>query len=94
MDDILVYGKDGEEHDEHLYAVLQRPRDAGVMLNKQRRKTRKRMILFLGRILEHGGISTDPGETEAVREMQAPKSVTQLRAFFGTLNHLMKLCQG
>ena len=33
VDDILVYGKDREEHDARLHAVLQRTRDRGIKLN-------------------------------------------------------------
>ena len=35
MDDVLVYGKDQEEHDKRLEAVLQRIQSAGVTLNPE-----------------------------------------------------------
>ena len=33
MDDILIFGKNQTEHDQHLEAVLQRIQDANGMLN-------------------------------------------------------------
>ena len=35
-DDIIVYGKNQAEHDQNLEAVLQRIKDKGLTLNKQK----------------------------------------------------------
>lgn len=94
MDDILVYGKDVKEHDRRLDAVLQRLNDAGVTLNEKKCEFRKKRTLYLGHVLEAAGISADPEKTAAIRKLPAPESVTQLRAFFGMLNHLMKFLPG
>lgn len=60
MDDVLVYGKDEEEHDERLHAVLQKLSDAGVTLNKHQCQFRRREILFLSHIHGPGRTSADP----------------------------------
>lgn len=36
MDDILVFGKNQEKHDQHLEAVLKQLASAGVMLNPKK----------------------------------------------------------
>ena len=33
IDDILIFGKDQQEHDDHLYAVMKRLQEAGLTLN-------------------------------------------------------------
>lgn len=35
IDDVLVYGKDQDEHDDHLLKVLQHLEAAGLTLNKE-----------------------------------------------------------
>ncbi|XP_064486178.1 uncharacterized protein K02A2.6-like [Ornithodoros turicata] len=94
MDDILVYGSNRKEHDKRLDAVLRRLSDAGVTLNKEKCEFGKQRIQFLGHILSPGGISADPEKTEAIRKLPVPASLSELRAFFGMLNHLMKFLPG
>ncbi len=36
VDDILVYGHTKEGHDAHLHAMLERTRERGIKLNKER----------------------------------------------------------
>ncbi|XP_064477846.1 uncharacterized protein LOC135391507 [Ornithodoros turicata] len=56
MDDILVYGKDAEEHDRNLHKVLQRIAAAGVTLNKTKCKFKTKEISFLGYVVNEKGI--------------------------------------
>jgi len=46
VDDILVYGKDQEEHDERLRKVLCRLRKSGLTLNKEKCQFRKTRVSF------------------------------------------------
>ncbi|XP_064482820.1 uncharacterized protein K02A2.6-like [Ornithodoros turicata] len=94
MDDILVYGSNRKEHDKRLDAVLRRLSDAGVTFNKEKCEFGKQRIQFLGHILSPGGISADPEKTEAIRKLPVPASLSELRALFGMLNHLMKFLPG
>ena len=49
MDDILVFGKDKEEHDKRLVAALKRIQNAGVTQNIEKCKFRKTTsLLFIG----------------------------------------------
>ncbi|XP_064475528.1 uncharacterized protein K02A2.6-like [Ornithodoros turicata] len=90
MDDVLIFGRNEDEHDKRLHAVLRTLKDAGVTLNEEKCQFRRSRIHFLGHILGANGISADPDKTEAIRKMPAPQSVSELRSFFGMLNHLAK----
>ena len=66
IDDILVYSKDAQEHEQHLKIVLQKLRE-----NKLYAKLRKcdfwlKEVSFLCHIVSAEGIRVDPTKIEAV----------------------------
>lgn len=90
MDDVLVHGKDQAEHDQRLTAVLKRIESAGATLNPDKCEFSRTSIKFLGHIIDRDGIRPDPDKTLAVREMESPNNVTELRRFMGMVNQLGK----
>ena len=90
MDDVLVNGKDQEEHDARLEAVLQRLKSAGVTLNREKCEFSKSKIVFLGHLIDAEGIHPDPEKTAAIAQMKPPSNVPELRRFLGMVNQLGK----
>ena len=90
MDDVLVFGKDQEEHDRRLKLVMERLQAAGVTLNSSKCVFNKPEVKFLGNLISKDGIRADPEKTSAIRGMQVPKSVSDLRRFLGMINQLGK----
>ena len=58
-DDIIVYGKNQAEHDQNLEAVLQRIKDKGLTLNKQKCLFGVSEITFFGFKISAAGVSPD-----------------------------------
>jgi len=90
MDDILVWGKDHEEHDKRLKVVLERIRDSGMTLNKEKCVFRASKIKFLGHYVECGKVHVDPEETAAIKELPAPKTKKELQSIFGSVDFLAR----
>ena len=90
IDDILVYGKDREEHDTRLTAALKRILDAGITLNREKCEFAKSRILFLGHIVGQCGVQVDPERVKAINEMSPPENISKLRGFLGMVNQLGK----
>ena len=90
IDDILVYGSSKEEHNERLEAVLKRIQSAGITLNKAKCEFGKETIKFLGHLINSNGVSADPQKIEAILNMKAPCSVSELRCFLGMTNQIGK----
>ena len=90
IDDILVFGKDQEEHDARLEAVLQRLKTANDTLNREKCEFSKPHITFLGHYIDKDGIRQDPEKTDAITKMKSPTSVPELRRFLGMANQLGK----
>ena len=90
IDDILVPGKTPEEHDQRLWKVLQRLRQAKLTLNHEKCLFRQPRVNFLGHVIDGNGILPDPEKTKAICELPAPTSISQLRRFMGMINQLNK----
>jgi len=69
IDDILVYSKSEEEHDEHLRVVLHTWKE-----NKLSKcEFWLREVSFLGHVISKGGIVVDPSKVYAVLQWESPK---------------------
>ena len=90
MDDVLVIGKDRNEHDLRLRLVLERVQKAKVMLNPTKCEFAKSSVKFLGHVIDSHGIRADPDKFKAICKMEAPHSVSDLRRFLGMVNQLGK----
>ena len=92
IDDVLIYGGTTEEHDTLLCAALSRLQTAtaGVTLNADKCLFSQTSIRFLGHVIDKNGVHPDPERLTAVRNMEAPKDLTQLRRFMGMANQLGK----
>ncbi|KAL5503067.1 hypothetical protein EMCRGX_G009958, partial [Ephydatia muelleri] len=90
MDDVLVFGKDKEEHNARLIAALNRIRDAGVTLNREKCEFEKGKLLFLGHVIDQHGVQADPEKTSAIEGLSSPSNITELRRFLGMANQMGK----
>ena len=83
VDDILIYSKTEQEHDEHLRIVLETLLREDLYARLSKCSFRLRSIPFLGHIITGEGISVDPKKIEAVRDWPAPRTAKQVRRFIG-----------
>ena len=85
-DDILVYGRDQEEHNKTLMRVLQCMEDCGLTLKKEKCEFNKAEIKFFGCIFSKEGMRTDPEKVRAIAEAKEPQTVPEMRSFLGMCN--------
>ena len=79
LDDVLVWGSTWEEHNTRLRAVLEKMRDAGVLLNPEKCCFGVRQAEFLGHVVSNGTISLSKARTKALLDTPRPTIVTLLR---------------
>ncbi|XP_048259745.1 uncharacterized protein K02A2.6-like [Haliotis rufescens] len=60
VDDVLVWGIDVPQHDERLYAVLNRIQSSGLKLNRSKCKLRMTEVSYVGHLLTKDGLKPDP----------------------------------
>ena len=68
LDDILVYSKNEEEHEEHLRLVLQVLREHQLYAKLSKCDFYQRKIQYLGHIISEEGITVDSKKVEAIME--------------------------
>ena len=90
LDDMIVYSKTPEEHIERLEAVFKKISDAGLKLKPSKCEFFKKRIHYLGHIVSHKGIETDPKKIEAIVKWPVPRTVHEVRKFLGFTNYYRK----
>ncbi|WVZ89929.1 hypothetical protein U9M48_036274 [Paspalum notatum var. saurae] len=81
IDDILVYSKNEEEHEEHLRTVLTRLREHQLYAKLSKCALWIREVSFLGHILSEKGVAIDPSKVEDVLNWKQHETVTEIRSF-------------
>nr|GEW20498.1 retrotransposon protein, putative, Ty3-gypsy subclass [Tanacetum cinerariifolium] len=94
INDILVYSKTKEEHEENLRIVL------GTLCQKKlyakflKCEFWLRQVAFLGHIVSADGITMDPAKVEAITKWPRPKIVTEIRSFLGLAGYYRRFVEG
>ena len=90
VDDILVYGTTQEEHDTHLMEALQKIKEAGLTLSKDKCEFNQTHIKYVGQQIDKTGVHPDPDKVHAIQNMRPPTNVRELHQFLGMINQLSK----
>ena len=89
-DDILVFGRTRQEHDQALENCLKRLREKGLTLNKSKCCFLNTELEFFGQIFSEHGTRPDPRRTQDVIDASIPQNVSELRSFLGMVNFSSK----
>ncbi|XP_033100805.1 uncharacterized protein K02A2.6-like [Anneissia japonica] len=86
-DDMILTGQNDEIHLQHLEQVLQRLKENGLILNKNKCQFLKSKVSFLGHVIDKHGLHKSLDKVDAVINAPAPTDTTMLRSFIGLLNY-------
>ena len=90
MDDIIIFGESSEALDARVEAVFRRLEVNGVTLNFEKCEFAKSSIAYLGHVVSADWIRADPPKVRAIKQMQQPKDVGDIRRFHCMANQLGK----
>jgi hypothetical protein len=90
FDDIIVGGKDDEEHDTALRAVFERARKNCVRFNLSKLQYRKSHVKYMGVKISACGIQPDENKVKAILEMPTPQCKKDLQRFLGMVTYLSR----
>ena len=88
MDDVLVFGKDKEEHSRRLEMVLRKLSESKVMPNQGKCEFTQPEVKFLEQIIDQNGVHPDPLKVKAITDMPPPTNRTEVRRSLGMKNQL------
>jgi hypothetical protein len=83
IDDILIYSRSMEEHEEHLRIVLQWLREHQLYAKFSKCEFWIKEVPFLGHVVSPKEITVDPGKVKEVWEWKPPTSVSEVLSFLG-----------
>jgi hypothetical protein len=91
IDDILVFSKTMEEHEEHLRLVLGKLRSNQLYAKFSKCEFWLTEVAFLGHVISVGGVSVDPGKVKDVLNWMPPATVSEIRSFLGLAGYYRRL---
>ena len=93
IDDILVYSKNEEEHEQHLCKVMEKLREQKLYAKFSKCEFWLKEVGFLGHVVSGKGVAVDPSKVEAVTEWKAPTSVPEIRSFLGLAGYYRRFIE-
>jgi hypothetical protein len=94
IDDILVYSRSAEEHEQHLRVVLGKLRSHQLYAKFSKCEFWLQKVSFLGHVLTAEGVAVDPEKVAAVSEWKQPTSVSEIRSFLGLTGYYRRFIEG
>jgi hypothetical protein len=83
IDDMLIYSKNREEHEEHLRLVLQVLREHQLYAKFNKCDFFQKQIHYLGHVLSENGVALDLEKIMSIMEWPTPKDVSDIKSFMG-----------
>ncbi|KAJ0556778.1 putative nucleotidyltransferase, Ribonuclease H [Helianthus annuus] len=93
IDDILIYSRSKEEHEQHLRLILELLKNEKLYAKFSKCEFWIREVQFLGHVVNEKGIHVDPSKIEAIKNWEAPKSPTEIRQFLGLAGYYRRFIE-
>ncbi|XP_030760328.1 uncharacterized protein K02A2.6-like [Sitophilus oryzae] len=90
FDDLIIAGKDAENHDRILQEVINRARKYNYKFNVKKLQYKIDKVKYVGLIISKEGIAADASNVETIVKLEEPKNVKALQKFLGMTNYLSK----
>jgi hypothetical protein len=94
INDILVYSRSEEEHEERLHLALQKLRENRMYAKLSKCEFWMKQVAFLAHVISKGGISMDPSKVQDVLSQNALTSVGDIQSFLGLAGYYQRFIEG
>ncbi|GJW86199.1 putative reverse transcriptase domain-containing protein [Tanacetum coccineum] len=94
IDDILIYSKNKQEHEEHLKQILELLKKEELYAKFSKCEFWIPKVQFLGHVIDSKGIHVDPAKIESIKDWASPKSPTEIRQFLGLAGYYRRFIEG
>ncbi|GJY58917.1 putative reverse transcriptase domain-containing protein [Tanacetum coccineum] len=94
IDDILIYSKNKQEHEEHLKLILELLKKEELYAKFSKCEFWIPKVQFLGHVIDSQGIHVDPTKIESIKDWASPKSPTEIRQFLGLARYYRRFIEG
>ena len=94
IDDILIYSKTKEEHEQHLTLTLQVLRQHQLYAKFSKCELWLRLVTFLGHVVSDQGVEVHPRKNEAMKSWTKPLTLIDTRSFLGLAGYYRRFVKG
>ncbi|GJW12705.1 putative reverse transcriptase domain-containing protein [Tanacetum coccineum] len=94
IDDILIYSKNKEEHEEHLKLILELLKKEELYAKFSKCEFWIPKVQFLGLVIDSKGIHVDPAKIELIKDWGSPKTPTEICLFLGLAGYYRRFIEG
>ena len=94
IDNILVYSKDAQEHEQHMRIVMETLREKKLYAKLNKCDFWLNEVSFVGHIVSAESIRVDPIKIEAVINWKLPQNVFEVRSFLGLAGYYRIFLKG
>ncbi|GKC11506.1 putative reverse transcriptase domain-containing protein, partial [Tanacetum coccineum] len=93
-DDILIYSKSKEEHEEHLKLILELLKKEELYAKFSKCDFWLSKVQFLGHVIDSEGVHVDPTKIESIKDWASLKTPTEIRQFLGLAGYYRRFIEG
>jgi len=93
LDDIIVFGKNLEDHNNKLIDVFERLKINNLKIEPNKCNLLRRECLYLGHIITEHGIKPDQSKIKSILEYPIPKNIKHIKSFLGLSGYYRKFIQ-
>ncbi|CAB4435127.1 unnamed protein product [Rhizophagus irregularis] len=90
IDDIMIYSENFEDHLRHIKLVLEKLKEASLILKLKKCVFGKTEIEFLGHVVGKNGLKPSPGKVEKIQKLTAPTNIKGVRSILGLCTYYRK----
>jgi Reverse transcriptase (RNA-dependent DNA polymerase) len=94
LDDVLIFSRSEEEHEQHVEMVLQRLRDEKLFAKLSKCEFNKSSVSILGHIVGANGLQMEERKVEAVVKWPRPTNKVEVQSFLGFSNYYRRFIKG
>nr|GEZ35915.1 putative reverse transcriptase domain-containing protein [Tanacetum cinerariifolium] len=94
IDDILIYSKDKEEHEEHLKTILELLKREQLYVKFLKCDFWLESVQFLRHVIDSEGVHVDPAKIVAIKNWATPTTPTEVRKFLGLAGYYRRFIEG
>ncbi|GKA03627.1 putative reverse transcriptase domain-containing protein [Tanacetum coccineum] len=94
IDDILIYSKSKQEHEEHLKLILELLKKEELYAKFSKCEFWIPKVQLLGHVIDSQGIHVDPAKIESIKDWASPKTPTEIRQFLGLVGYYRRFIEG
>ena len=87
LDDVIILGRNFQNHLNNLMQVFNRIREAGLKIKPSKCAFLKKTVTYLGHLVSEKGIATDPSKIDKVSNWPTPTSRKELQQFLGLASY-------